>query len=192
MRTFSQAGQDIFVRKVLGDIKGTFIDMGASHPVELSNTNALERDGWTGLLIERDVNAVKLLREQRTSTVVEADLTNPNHNRFWNLVPFVVDYLSVDLDENTLPALKLIPWNTHRFKVITCEHDAYRFGDGPRDEIRAILNNAGYIRAIEDVGMPNGEGGLWYFEDWWVNPKLVDNRQWEHLRAKGIDGTKFK
>lgn len=163
----SQCHQDTFAFQLIGE-HGAFLDLGASHPVERSNTCSLERIGWGGWLVERDLNAVAMLSEQRTAQVSALDLTQPNEG-FWMELPTVIDYLSLDVDENTLRALIQVPLNRIRFRVITIEHDAYRFGDTPRSQMRNILSGRGYrlVRPdVSDMGMA--------FEDWWVAPELED------------------
>ena len=51
VNSYSQAGQDRFVRAVHGDTPGFFLDVGCSDPVHISNTYALEKLGWRGLLV---------------------------------------------------------------------------------------------------------------------------------------------
>lgn len=48
----SQFEEDSIVADILGDRKGTYVDVGASHPIECSNTWKLYQRGWFGLLIE--------------------------------------------------------------------------------------------------------------------------------------------
>ena len=48
---FSQVGQDRIVMELIGP-NGYFIDLASNDAVNLSNTFALERYGWTGLCIE--------------------------------------------------------------------------------------------------------------------------------------------
>ncbi len=44
---------------------GVFVDVGANHPVILSQTWALEQKGWSGVLVEPNPEMFKLLCEQR-------------------------------------------------------------------------------------------------------------------------------
>jgi FkbM family methyltransferase len=49
----SQFGEDMVVRGLVGDRAiGTFVDIGAHHPVYLSNTYHFYRKGWRGLNID--------------------------------------------------------------------------------------------------------------------------------------------
>ena len=167
----SQAGQDKFIHDLLGD-SGTFLDIGACHPVELSNTYALEQLGWTGICADNDPGACKLLREQRTAKVIEGDATKVDWMKY--LTSGVIDYLSADIDQATLLFLRNFPLDKVRFRAITIEHDLYRNPPEVKREIYSILTRHGYIRVCEDVRSQDLP-----FEDWFVAPELVE-------KAKGI------
>ncbi len=52
---YSQAGEDIILKKIFSLLsiqQGFFIDVGAYHPFDKSNTYLLSRDGWKGINIE--------------------------------------------------------------------------------------------------------------------------------------------
>lgn len=168
MKSYSQAGQDVFVRLILGENhKGNFIDIGCAGEM-YSNTLALEQEGWTGWLVDIDPNA----GNERRNPFINRDATKVN----WYAMeldgdlPNYVDYLSLDVDENSLAALKNLPLDRVRFGIITIEHDAYRFGDKLRPGERAVLMAHGYQLICKDVcGAPGAP-----FEDWWVSPGLVE------------------
>ena len=52
LQSFSQYGEDLFLRDYFGDRKGYYIDIGGNHPFSLSNTYLLYRMGWSGLVVE--------------------------------------------------------------------------------------------------------------------------------------------
>lgn len=165
----SQAGQDRFVREVLGaDYIGSFLDIGANHPVDRSNTFALEQHmGWTGLCVENDANCVRLLREQRTAEIVDGDAT-----RVTLKMKRDYDYLSLDVDESSEAALGHLLGIAGRFKVLTVEHDAYRFGEERRRRMVHLLRAAGYeilCGEVCDQGMS--------FEVWAVDQSLLTAHQ---------------
>ncbi len=62
---FSQAGQDVFVSLALDRKQGgLFVDLGAGHPQNYSNTFALEKyAGWRGILA--DIETVEQLKAER-------------------------------------------------------------------------------------------------------------------------------
>jgi hypothetical protein len=67
-RFHSQFGEDryIYTNINLPD-KGVFVDVGAGHPIYLSNTYFFEKNGWTGVCIDADPNQYKLLKKERTN-----------------------------------------------------------------------------------------------------------------------------
>ena len=49
----SQYGEDMIARDLLSDVaRGTFVDVGAHHPVYYSNTYHFYRRGWRGLVVD--------------------------------------------------------------------------------------------------------------------------------------------
>ncbi|MBE9064944.1 FkbM family methyltransferase, partial [cf. Phormidesmis sp. LEGE 11477] len=67
----SQRGQDYYVDKLLNGKKdGFFVDVGANHPTEISNTIYLERKGWNGLSFEPQKHLCKLFEEVRGTKVL--------------------------------------------------------------------------------------------------------------------------
>lgn len=178
----SQAGQDRFAHALLGDGPHTFLDIGMNDPIIKSNTYALESEcGWRGLLVDNDAHCCQVLYPQsgRPSPILWNDATQVDWRSVLqqhDLWP-VIDYLSLDVDENTLATLRKMPL-TLRFKVITIEHDAYRFGPGPRDAQRDILRRQGY-----ELVAGNVRDQSMAFEDWWVDPELVHETQWGRFRG---------
>ena len=164
--SYSQAGQDQFVYDLLGP-NGTFLDIGASHPTEMSNTYGLELMGWRGICVEIEHSLCELLRQHRApiTKIEEADATKISYIGLTDM-----DYLSLDVDERTLEVLTRLPLATARFKVITIEHDAYRFGDTLCIPEREILTKAGYVLVRPDVA--NAATPTMAFEDWWVSSEL--------------------
>lgn len=167
----SQAGQDVFVYETLvkgrGIINGTFLDIGACEPINLSNTYALEQIGWRGLLVDNDPGSELVCQPVRTSPFLLADATRID---WFTVLPKYfgelrqIDYLSLDVNGATLDVLREMPLYVWRFAVITIEHDSYRFGPERRDAMRGILNKHGYRLERKDIchgGVP--------FEDWWVD-----------------------
>ena len=163
-QTFSQAGQDEWVFSLFGN-KGTFLDVGCGHPEAGSNTCALERIGWTGFLLDLHLPNVIACRETRSSPVLHADATVIN---WTEVLPFkAFDYLSLDVDEAQWDALANLLGHGVTFKAATVEHDAYRFGNDRRDELRRLMTLHGYELARPDV-----ECGGVAFEDWWVKKQI--------------------
>lgn len=117
--------------------------------------------GWRGLLVDNDPN---LDLSERSSFSLFADATQVNWSQLLSVFPDTIDYLSLDVNGSTLDVLKSLPLDRVAFRLITCEHDSYRLGPVPRDEIRDILVRNGYICARSDVTHDGFQ-----FEDWWMN-----------------------
>jgi FkbM family methyltransferase len=74
----SQLNQDLFVlRKLNHKREGYFVEVGACHPIKLSNTYRLEHDfNWKGLLVEPNPELVTELRKFRTAAVIPCAVSN--------------------------------------------------------------------------------------------------------------------
>lgn len=164
--SFSQAHQDLFVLAMLPTSTGTYLDIGANDPVSINNTYLLEQKGWTGLSV--DINTLYKARHAalRKNPFIVADATTLD----WSSVLSapVIDYLSFDVDEASEAAFKHFPWTTYSFKVITIEHDSYRFGNKTKDRMRTVLTEHGYVCVCKDI---KNQGNP--YEDWWVNPSYI-------------------
>jgi hypothetical protein len=57
-KTYSMNGEDIFIDNYFKKKKGFFVDVGAYHPLELSNTFLLHKKGWNGINI--DINSLSI------------------------------------------------------------------------------------------------------------------------------------
>jgi len=54
MKSYSQIGQDIFVKNLLkkDNYKGYFVEIGGYLPTEINNTMLLEESGWNGISLD--------------------------------------------------------------------------------------------------------------------------------------------
>ena len=189
-KTNSQSGQDKFVFKVLVEpenlLNGTFVDIGACHPMELSNTYSLEKLGWTGYLIERDPVACQMLRRARSAEVLEEDVTKQDW-RVFALQDF--DYLSLDVDYISHGVLLELLVAGIKFRVATIEHNEYGFPNGkgcPKWAVRALMVAAGYTLVAGDV-----KNNDCIFEDWFVDAKRVKTDAWASYVSNGRDGRRL-
>lgn len=63
--TYSQCAEDAILRTLVGDEPGTYIDIGSGHPIRGSNTYALYRTDWSGLLVDPLASNVRLSQRLR-------------------------------------------------------------------------------------------------------------------------------
>lgn len=180
----SQAGQDRFVYEVLGrPSEGIFADIGSGHPEKNNNTVALEEIGWRGFCVDNDEVCAQLHAESdRGCQHLNVDSMKITWDAIYQFFGMRIDYLSLDVDAATLKTILAIPLERIRFKVLTVEHDAYRFGDMPRNEIRRSLSAAGYRIVAADVHSEGCE-----FEDWWVDPTQVYETSWGRFVSEKKD-----
>lgn len=67
---FSQEGEDIILSKLFFDKKnGFYVDIGAHHPIKLSNTYKYYLQGWSGINIDALPGSMKLFQEKRARDI---------------------------------------------------------------------------------------------------------------------------
>jgi hypothetical protein len=187
MESFSQTHQDLFAlymnRK---KTNGTFLEIGANHPISNNNTYLLESNyQWKGLMIEYDPYFEPLYKLDRPLSFYQIqDATKVDYKGLLekHSFPTHIDYLQIDLDvdnKSTLDTLVLLDntvFDHYTFATVTFEHDIYR-GDyfHTRNLSREIFKKRGYELVFPDV-LVYWEGGYKPFEDWYAHPDLIDIR----------------
>lgn len=170
----SQAAQDEFVYTLLYGLLGKqdagyYLEIGGGHPWEINNSCFFERTlGWKGVSIDISKQFKKLWRSSRKNPLLIEDATQSDYLSILESFPKTIDYLSLDIDGQYNIVLEKIPFDEYTFKIITIEHDSYRFGDVYKEKERSILTALGYYLLCPDVIYP--EVGL--FEDWWIHPSV--------------------
>lgn len=163
-----QAHQDRFVLHMMAGKVGRYLEIGAAEPKTINNSWALEQLGWTGFSLDKDSSNVGEWRRTRKNPLIVTDATSYNYPRESR-----IDYLQVDIDppENTFRALCRALASGTRFSLITFETDAYR---DPRFVVpsRDLLQKEGYRLVRPDVLSCYGP-----FEDWWVDPEVIDSNR---------------
>lgn len=180
MTYYSQAWQDEFVNNILSCKKnGYYIDIGSTDGINQSNSYFFESQmGWQGICIERGIGYTEHYQKNRTCLFLNNDALEIDYKKILSgqNFPKQIDYLSLDIDENSSKCLSKLPLDEYRFSVITIEHDRYRFKDQLRNEERECLRYYGYHLLFSDVLVPLGcgMGPDLSFEDWWVDPQIFD------------------
>lgn len=177
--SFSQSGQESFVLNILESKRdGFFIEIGAYHSSELSNTYLLEKNfGWNGLAFEIERKRGKEYNANRTSKCLVADATTFNYLKCFKEMnaPSHMDYLQVDIEpaRQSLAALKSLPLSEYTFRVITFEHDLYADpkNSAIQEDAFQLLNGFGYVRVAKNV-KNNG----FSYEDWYINPEYLSEK----------------
>ena len=170
---YSEAYQDMFVLSMLnGKRDGTFIEVGAGRPFYGNNTALLEKQfGWRGISIDLDERQVST--ERSTPFLIKNALEIDYDKIIRELNLGTVDYLQLDCDppEVTFEILKRIPFDNHKFKVITYEHDYYNTDKKElREESRRYLQSKGYKLVVSDIAPDEWRN----YEDWYIHPDYID------------------
>jgi FkbM family methyltransferase len=74
----AQHGEDQALLEFFGEVPGFYVDVGANDGLSNSNTAALDRMGWRGLLVEADPNLAVICRQARPrATVIACAAADP-------------------------------------------------------------------------------------------------------------------
>ena len=178
-KNYAESYQDMFVLSMLnGKKNGTYLEIGAGNSFYGNNTALMEVNyDWKGVAIDIDENFVNAHNSERKHNCVLKDALKINYERFLLGLdmPNDIDYLQLDCDppEVTYKILLNMPFETHRFAVITYEHDYYCDETKSfRNKSRKYLESFGYKLVVDNIS-PDDERP---YEDWWVHPDLVDQK----------------
>ena len=180
-KNYSQIYQDIFVLIITnGKENGTYLEIGSGDPIYGNNTYLLEKDfKWKGLSIDINNFYKNKFIEKRLNNFICENALNINYcelllNNKEIFENNIIDYLQIDCDpcENSYEILLKIPFDKYQFKIITFEHDYYNDKNQIiRQKSRDYLLNKGYQLIAGNIS-PNDFNNP--FEDWWINPKLIN------------------
>jgi hypothetical protein len=174
-KNYSQTYQDMFVLTMLnGKKNGRYLEIGCGDPWYGNNTALLELNyNWSGFSIDIDKNTCDNFQDKRGSSIVICqDARKINYNNILS-GDTIIDYLQIDADPSTISyeILLKIPFETHKFSVITFEHDDYADEkSGVREKSRKYLISQGYKLVVSDIAPTKYKR----FEDWWCKPELID------------------
>ena len=120
LTSYSQAGQDVFVRAMLSNMENGYVELGAFDSVWDSNTYFLESQlGWKGISFEIEGSLVKKFNQERKNICFEADATKLDYAAiFEKKCASQVHYLSLDIEpaDQTLATLRALPLRNTGFQ----------------------------------------------------------------------------
>ena len=177
-RSNSEAGQESFVLDLTSNkLHGTYIEIGAGHPIENNNTYVLETDfSWSGISFELDEIKSDYFNQIRVNKCINTDAISFDWKVYLRQVnwPSNFDYLQLDIEpaKNTFKAMIKFPLRKYSPCIITFEHDKYA---GPLNWLFQIsgfvyLTLLGYKRVAKDVAPFEHKDRI--FEDWYVRKNI--------------------
>ena len=84
-KSFGQFGEDAVLQTLLQKKKATYIDVGAYHPVLYSNTYAFYKRGWSGVVIDANLNSKLLFNVFRPrDTFINAAVGKEGTKTYYN------------------------------------------------------------------------------------------------------------
>jgi len=182
---FSQCYQDMFVLCMTdGKMNGTYVEIGAGHPIISNNTALLESlYQWKGIGLEIKEHEANLYNDQRQNFIALGDALEADYAALFEEVELgpVFDYLQVDCEpaQVTFDALKKVDLSKFKFATITFEHDSYNDGPEVRDASREYLESFGYVLIADNISVDDQHP----FEDWWAHPDLVPSHTIDAMKC---------
>jgi FkbM family methyltransferase len=67
--SYSQCGEDMIVRFYLNKKRGYYVDIGAYHPIKISNTYHFFKKGWKGINIDGSKEGIDLFKKRRPNDI---------------------------------------------------------------------------------------------------------------------------
>lgn len=187
-RWHSQISQDRFVYSLLYQLMnkkdvGYYLEIGSGHPKRINNTFVLEkRYDWKGISIDINKDFIEVWRKLRSNPLYIENALKIDYHELLKDFPEEIDYLSLDIDRAYDTVLTKVLETNHKFKIITIEHDFYRYGNKYRDSERSILLSYGYYLLCPDVSNKGKS-----FEDWWIFPDSFPKEVVEALKSIDLE-----
>lgn len=185
MNFFSDDKQDEFTANLLKFKRnGYYLDIGSCASIGSNNSYFFEGLDWQGICIEKNPMFNESYKT-RTCKYYNVDALEVDYEKLFieNSFPQSIDYLSLDVDNDSTKVLQLLPLDKYKFKVITIEHDGHIYGDYFKAPQRKILNKHGYFLLGDEVLNQSGRniGQEHGWEDWHVHPDYFEMQDLEKL-----------
>lgn len=152
--TFSQHGEDVFIRSLLaGQQQGFYVDIGASHPFRISNTYMLYRMGWSGVTVEPIPALARLHKRWRPrDTLVQAAIgPEAGELQFFEMFPSVLSTLDPVTAEKYVAEGKAEVLRKYPIKVVTPMQLFEEYAAGRTIDLLSIDIEGLDVRTIREI-----------------------------------------
>lgn len=107
-KSYSQFGEDAIVQALCKRTRGTYLDIGTYHPVLYSNTYALYRRGWRGVVVDPNVSLAPLyaLMRPRDTFITAAVGQKEGSGTYYTFSDGAYNTFNAE----SLEACKKLPW----------------------------------------------------------------------------------
>ncbi|MEI8314791.1 MAG: FkbM family methyltransferase [Verrucomicrobiota bacterium] len=154
--SYSQYGEDLIIDAIVGKEKLFYVDIGANHPINLSNTYRFYRRGGTGINIEPDPTVFPLLASCRTKDI--------------NL------QIGVSTLERVLPFYRMSANTLSTFnKADADSHDDYQINEVIQVPVRPLA-------AILSDHIPSGGIDFMSIDAEGYEMEIIESNNWERFR----------
>ena len=188
MKSFSQFGEDALVWEHFGrKPDGFFVEVGANHPTELSNTWFLEQRGWSGVLIEPLTEKCALLREARKASQVFQVAIGAAEDR--GLVELKIPSDDVCAMVKVPKRKNMVAIKTETVRLATLD-DILAEAGNPRIDFVSIDVEGMEMDVLRSFDLERHRPGLVMLEDHLTNLDLIEHlppRGYKMVRRTGIN-----
>ena len=118
--TYSQHREDLFIRDYFSNKLGTYIEVGANHPIKISPTYLLYRIGWNGLTVEPIPHLYQMHKRMRRRDQHLNAAVGENRGKlnFFEVIPDIFSTFDKDQAER-LVASGAILATTYEMDIVT-------------------------------------------------------------------------
>lgn len=136
-KSYSQEGEDMILRRMFeGKARGFYVDVGAHHPRRFSNTYFFYVQGWTGINIEPNPDAIRAFESSRRNDInVQVGISDRSA---------VLTYHQFDE-----PALNTFDADLVKWRVANTPYKVIRTIDVPVERLENVLR--GYLRPNQEI-----------------------------------------
>jgi hypothetical protein len=181
----SHEKQDQFVIKLQKYLlnkpdKQYYLDVASGHPIIGNNTYVLDTElSWFGFGFDLGDRAEMWNTTRKNGKYIQKDVCSMDFTQFLlDQKHYLYDYLSLDVDIGGYEpknyshiALDRILDADIKCKIITYEHESFKYGDLDKNSVRMKLDKRGYVILFKDVCFPDGTP----WEDWIIHKDYFDD-----------------